>query len=227
MVAALNPGRFAPLSWCCGPSASPALLKMYVFMNYSTCQIFVFSYLFPCGPCWVCSSLGCRARVHTLGGLKPPPGDLPSLGTHTLASLSCRAHLRRCCVHVYNFEDGSGEGLSKNLTLLQQWVQVQRRQGCGRDGSEGHSLGQRARDRRTRAGAGALELGQRDKERWTGQMDRGWSRGIEGWVKRMDRGTEVERQGLGPGDGVAGARSEQGQRLRCRGRDRGQGQGPG
>lgn len=34
--------------------------------------------------------------IHTLGELNPPPGDLLSLGTATLASLSCRTHLRVC-----------------------------------------------------------------------------------------------------------------------------------
>lgn len=65
----LQTGRFAPVSSHCGPSASPALLKMYVCTNYCSCQHFVSSCSFP-----LRSTLGsllflrCGAWAHLPGG---------------------------------------------------------------------------------------------------------------------------------------------------------------
>lgn len=91
-----------------------------------------------------------------------------------------------------SFRNGSGEGLSKNLTFPQQCVPVQQRQGCGWDMDRG-------RGRRARVGAEAKGQGQRSRGKkgmgqvhrgrdtgtrtWTGLKDRGWSRGTKGWIK--------------------------------------------
>lgn len=65
----LQTGRSAPVSSYCGPSASPAQLKMYICMNYSSCQHFVSSCSFPLQSA-LCSLLflRCGAWAHLPGG---------------------------------------------------------------------------------------------------------------------------------------------------------------